>query len=66
MNNKIKKLSELLRPEVFKNNLILSSIYIAYFENTLDWIIEIPKSFLQSVNKYTLQTTNILKKIPEI
>ena len=45
MNNKIKKLSELLRPEVFKNNLILSSIYIAYFENTLDWIIEIPKSF---------------------
>ena len=45
MNDKIEKLSELLKPEVFKNNLILCSLYIAYFENTIDFIIDTPKDF---------------------
>lgn len=45
MNEKLKKISELLNPEVFKSNLILSSVFIAYFESTTDFIIDTPKDF---------------------
>ena len=40
-----KKILDLLNPEIFKSNLILSSLYIAYFENTTDYIIDQPRSF---------------------
>ena len=39
------KMLDLLNPEVFKSNLILSSLFIAYFENTADYIIDQPRSF---------------------
>lgn len=44
-NENLRKISELLNPEVFKSNLILASIYIAYFENTIDYIIDQPRTF---------------------
>lgn len=48
-NNKayenLKKMSELLNPDVFKSNLILTSVFIAYFENTQDFIIDQPRNF---------------------
>jgi hypothetical protein len=40
-----KKILDLLNPKVFKSNLILSSLFIAYFENTTDFIIDQPRSF---------------------
>ena len=45
MNENAKKMLELLNPEIFKTNLILSSIFIAYFENSTDYIIDQPRSF---------------------
>ncbi|MGE0021226.1 MAG: hypothetical protein AB7S72_16250 [Draconibacterium sp.] len=45
MDENAKKMLELLNPEVFKTNLLLSSIFIAYFENSIDYIIDQPKSF---------------------
>ncbi|MGV0827737.1 hypothetical protein ACTS9C_02430 [Empedobacter brevis] len=46
MNNEnLRKITELLNPEVFKSNLILASLYIAYFENTIDYIIDQPRTF---------------------
>lgn len=40
-----RKISELLNPETFKTNLVLSSVYIAYFESTIDYIKEQPFLF---------------------
>ncbi|WP_321344492.1 hypothetical protein [uncultured Draconibacterium sp.] len=45
MVGKNNKIIELLNPEVFKSHLMLSSVFIAYFENTVDYIIDQPKSF---------------------
>lgn len=45
MNENAAKKIELLNPEVFKTNLILSSIFIAYFENSTDFFIDQPRSF---------------------
>lgn len=45
MDENAKKMLKLLNPEVFKTNLLLSSIFIAYFENSIDYIIDQPKSF---------------------
>lgn len=39
------KILDLLNPEVFKTNLILSSLFIAYFENSTDYIIDQPRNF---------------------
>jgi len=39
------KLLDLLNPEVFKTNLLFTSLFIAYFENTTDYIIDQPRSF---------------------
>ncbi|CEN33676.1 hypothetical protein [Capnocytophaga cynodegmi] len=39
------KIVDLLNPELFKSNLILSGLFIAYFENTTDYIIDQPRSF---------------------
>jgi len=39
------KILDLLTPEVFKTNLVLTSLFIAYFENTTDYIIDQPRSF---------------------
>ncbi|AYN00102.1 hypothetical protein [Chryseobacterium sp. 3008163] len=44
-NENLKKISELLKPEIFKSNLMLISVFIAYFENTCDYIIDQPKTF---------------------
>lgn len=38
------KLLYLLNPEVFKSNLLLGSLFIAYFENTTDYIIDQPRT----------------------
>lgn len=45
MNENVNKKIELLNPEVFKRNLILSSIFIAYFENSTDYFVDQPRSF---------------------
>lgn len=45
MADKKDKIIELLNPEVFKSSLMLSSVFIAYFENTVDYLIDQPKSF---------------------
>lgn len=45
MTDKNNKIIELLNPEVFKANLILCSLFIAYFENTIDYFIDQPKGF---------------------
>ncbi len=45
MKDHVSKLLELWNPETFKSNLILSSIFIAYFENSTDYIIDQPKTF---------------------
>lgn len=45
VNENTKKMLELLNPETFKSNLILSSIFIAYFENSTDYIIDQPRTF---------------------
>lgn len=45
MNENTKKMLELLNPETFKSNLIFSSIFIAYFENSTDYIIDQPRTF---------------------
>jgi len=44
-NESLQKITELLKPETFKSNLIFTSIFIAYFENTADYIIDQPKNF---------------------
>lgn len=72
MNDKIEKLSELLKPEAFKNNLILCSVFIAYFENTLDFIIDTPKNFFSDTfdtekgfipsSDYKIKVLNLDKK----
>lgn len=48
MNENINKKLELLNPEVFKTNLISSSIFIAYFENSTDYFIDQPRSFFSN------------------
>jgi hypothetical protein len=45
MTDQHNKIIELLNPEVFKSNLLVCSIFIAYFENTVDYIIDQPRSF---------------------
>lgn len=52
MNENAKKMMELLNPEVFKSNLILSSTFIAYFENSTDYIIDQPRSFFCNAYDY--------------
>lgn len=45
MNKNTKKMIELLNPEVFKTSLLLTSVFIAYFENSTDYFIEQPRIF---------------------
>lgn len=45
MKQNTQKMLELLNPEIFKTNLILSSIFIAYFENSIDYILDQPRTF---------------------
>ncbi len=49
---------ELFHPEVFKTNLILSSIFIAYFENTTDYLIEQPRTLF--TNGFTKEKGDII------
>lgn len=39
------KILHLLNPDIFKTSLQFSSLFIAYFENTTDYIIDQPRSF---------------------
>lgn len=39
------KTLHLLNPDIFKTSLQFSSLFIAYFENTTDYIIDQPRSF---------------------
>lgn len=43
--NHQQKMLELLNPELFRANLLLCSVFIAYFENTIDYLIDTPKNF---------------------
>lgn len=45
MNDVSKKWEQFLNPEILKSNLILVSLFIAFFESLKDYLVEQPKSF---------------------
>jgi len=58
MDENIAKLINFVNPDNLKGNLICSSLYIAFFETTKDYIIEQPKDFFST--GYSSETGPIL------
>lgn len=48
MSEELKKLINFVNPENLKSNLILCSLYIAFFETTKQFVVEQPRSFFST------------------